>query len=82
MLRWLIGILVFANLLTALFISGIFGTHPLPAASILDPTPLINQVQPDALKVHPLSLAQTADQAQAVVGPSAPAPAIAASELQ
>ncbi|MCX4163977.1 MULTISPECIES: hypothetical protein [Paraburkholderia] len=77
MLRWLIAILLLANVLAFVAMRGVFG--PLPAAGIREPNHLNRQIHADWLKVRALSAADAAD--QAVVGGPAPAPAIAASAL-
>ncbi|CAB3662750.1 hypothetical protein [Paraburkholderia rhynchosiae] len=77
MLRWLIAILFFANLLAFVAVRGAFG--PTPTASGREPNHLGGEVHPDALKVRPVNAAEAAD--QAVVGAPAPATPIAASAL-
>ncbi|RFU47172.1 hypothetical protein [Paraburkholderia sp. DHOC27] len=77
MLRWLIALLVLANLLAFITLTGMFG--PLPYAGVREPSHLTRQIQPDSLKVQALSAAEAAD--QPVVGAPAPSPAIAASAL-
>ncbi|WP_144157833.1 hypothetical protein [Paraburkholderia sp. BCC1885] len=77
MLRWLIAILLLANLFAFAALRGMFG--PLPYAGAREPGHLNRQLHPETLRVQPVSAAEAAD--QAVVGGPAPAPAIAASEL-
>jgi hypothetical protein len=77
LLRWLIGIMVVANLLAVAAVSGMFG--PLPYAGSREPGHLNRQIRPDSLHVQAVAIAEPID--QAVVGAPAPAPAIAASEL-
>ncbi|WP_144111148.1 hypothetical protein [Paraburkholderia sp. BCC1886] len=77
MLRWLIAILFLANLLAFVAVRGVFG--PTPTAGGREPNHLARQIQPESLKVQPVSLAEAAD--QAVVGGPAPAAPVAASEL-
>ncbi len=77
MLRWLIPLLIIANLVAFAAMRGVFG--PLPYAGAREPGHLNRQVHPEWLKVQPLSAAQAAD--LAVVGGPAPTPPIAASAL-
>lgn len=77
MLRWLIVILLLANLVAFALASGMLGA--LPASGAREPDHLNHQVHPEWLKTRPLSAAEAAD--QAVVGQPAPTPAIAASAL-
>ncbi|MGF6726996.1 hypothetical protein P3T43_006388 [Paraburkholderia sp. GAS41] len=77
MLRWLIAILLLANLLAFATLRGMFG--PLPYAGAREPGHLNRQIHPETLRVQPVSAAAPAD--LAVVGAPAPAAPIAASEL-
>jgi hypothetical protein len=77
MLRWLIAILILADLLAFVAVRGVFG--PTPTAGGREPNHLSRQIHPDALKVRPVTAAEAAD--QAVVGGPAPAAPIAASAL-
>lgn len=76
-LRWLIPLLVVANLAAAAAVYGVFGAAPFPAA-IGDryPNP---EVRPEQLSVRAITAAEALD--QAVVGGPAPSPAVAASSL-
>ncbi|WP_118181743.1 hypothetical protein [Paraburkholderia phosphatilytica] len=77
MLRWLIGILILANLVAFGAVRGAFG--PLPSSGPREPAHLNRQVRPEMLRVEPLSSADAAD--QAVVGGPAPSPVVRASTL-
>ncbi|HEY3599369.1 MAG TPA: hypothetical protein VGL08_17880 [Paraburkholderia sp.] len=77
MLRWLITLLVIANLLAFVAVRGMFG--PAPAAGTREPNHLNRQIHPEWLEVRPMSAADAAD--QAVVGGPAPVAPIAASAL-
>ncbi len=77
MLRWLLILLVIANLIAFVAARGMFG--PAPSAGMREPNHLSRQIHPDWLKVQPLSAADAAD--QAVVGGPAPVAPIAASAL-
>jgi hypothetical protein len=77
MLRWLIALLVIANLLAFATARGLFG--PAPAAGAREPSHMGRQIHPDVLRVQPMSAADAAD--QAVVGGPAPVAPIAASAL-
>jgi hypothetical protein len=77
MLRWLIAILVLANVAAFALASGIFS--PLPSSGPREPNHLDRQIHPEWLKVRPISAAEAND--QAIVGTAAPAPAVAASPL-
>jgi hypothetical protein len=77
MLRWLITLLVIANLVAFAAMRGMFG--PVPAAGVREPFHLNRQIHPEWLRVQPMSAADAAD--QAVVGGPAPVAPIAASAL-
>jgi hypothetical protein len=77
MLRWLIALLILANLLMFAVVQGMFG--PLPAAGAREPHHLLQQVHPEALNVRPLHPEDAADQPQ--VGGPVPATNIEASPL-
>ena len=68
MLRWLIGLLILANLIAFAMARGVFG--PTPAAGSREPNHLERQIHPDWLTVRPLSASQAAD--QPVVGGPVP----------
>ncbi|MFM0323744.1 hypothetical protein [Caballeronia glebae] len=69
MLRWLIALLILANLLMFAVMRGVFG--PLPAAGAREPHHLLQQVHPEALATRPLSPDEAFDQPR--VGGPAPA---------
>ncbi|WP_244117996.1 hypothetical protein [Burkholderia gladioli] len=69
MLRWLIAILLVANLVALAAIQGLFG--PPPAAGAREPWHLAQQVRPQAL--HTTAVAQAAEQ-PVVGGPISSAP--------
>jgi hypothetical protein len=77
MLRWLIPILVLANLLMFAVSSGVFG--PLPSAGNREPQHLLQQLHPDWLNTRSLRPDEAAD--QAVVGGPAPQPPVQAAPL-
>ena len=77
MLRWLIVILLLANVLAFGFASGMLGR--LPASGPLEPGPLNRQVHPEWLQAHPITAADAG--AQAIVGRPAPEPTVAAAPL-
>jgi hypothetical protein len=77
MLRWLITILVLANVAAFALASGIFG--PLPSSGPREPNHLEREIHPEWLKVRPISAAEAND--QAVVGTAAPTPSVATSPL-
>jgi hypothetical protein len=77
MLRWLIAILVLANLLAFVLASGVLGA--LPASGEREPSHLNRQIHPDWLTVQPVASADATD--QAVVGGPVPATPIQASTL-
>jgi hypothetical protein len=77
MLRWPIAILFLANVLAFVAVRGVFG--PSPTAGGREPNHLNRQVNPEWLRVQPVTAAEAAD--QPVVGGPAPAVPIAASEL-
>ncbi|AET87986.1 hypothetical protein A9R05_00805 [Burkholderia sp. KK1] len=69
MLRWLIALLILANLLMFTVMRGMFG--PLPAAGAREPHHLLQQVRPEALATRPLGPDEAFDQPR--VGGPAPA---------
>ncbi|KVF73951.1 hypothetical protein WS75_16695 [Burkholderia sp. FL-7-2-10-S1-D7] len=75
MLRWLIAVLILANLLAFVAVRGVFG--PLPAAGPREPEVLSRQVRPDAL--HAMPLAQASD--QPVIGGPIGSPAVTAEPI-
>jgi hypothetical protein len=77
MLRWLIAILVLANLIAFGLASGMLGA--LPASGPREPNHLNRQVHPEWLKTRPISAAEAND--QAIVGNAAPTPAVTAAPL-
>ena len=77
MLRWLIAILVLANLIAFALASGLFG--PLPAAGPRETHHIEREVHPEWLKARPISEAEAAE--QAIVGQPDPTPPIAAAPL-
>jgi hypothetical protein len=77
MLRWLIPVLILANLLMLAVAHGAFG--PLPAAGAREPHHLLLQVRPESLSTRPLSSEDAAD--QAIVGGPAPVARVQASPL-
>lgn len=77
MLRWLIAILVVADLVAFALASGMLG--PLPASGPREPNHLNRQIHPEWLQVRPLSAAEAND--QAIVGKAAPTPAVATTPL-
>lgn len=77
MLRWLLAVLVLANLLMFVVVQGVFG--PLPAAGGREPQHLDRQVHPELVRVRPIGPEEAAD--QPVVGGPAPAAAVQAAPL-
>ncbi len=77
MLRWLIAILVLANLVAFGLASGALG--PLPASGPREPNHLNRQVHPEWLKTQPISAAEANN--QTIVGRAAPEPFVKASPL-
>ncbi|SAK40829.1 hypothetical protein AWB79_00332 [Caballeronia hypogeia] len=69
MLRWLIALLILANLLMFAVMRGTFG--PLPAASAREPHHLTQQVRPEALTTRSIPPEEAFDQPR--VGGPAPA---------
>ncbi|SAK41331.1 hypothetical protein AWB75_00326 [Caballeronia catudaia] len=69
MLRWLIALLILANLLMFIVMRGMFG--PLPAAGAREPHHLLQQVHPEALATRPLGPDEAFEQPR--VGGPAPA---------
>ncbi|QSN61476.1 MULTISPECIES: hypothetical protein [unclassified Caballeronia] len=70
MLRWLIALLILANVLVFALVHGMFGSS-LPAAGAREPHHLLQQVRPETLTTRPLRPEEAADQPQ--VGGPAPA---------
>ncbi|WP_322103697.1 hypothetical protein [Paraburkholderia sp. J41] len=77
MLRWLIAILILANLLAFAAISGVFG--PTPASGNRETTHLSRQIHPERLRVRAILPSESAD-VPTVGGPVAQ-PAVQASAL-
>jgi hypothetical protein len=77
MLRWLIAILVLANMLAFALASGMLG--PLPSSGPREPNHLNRQVHPEWLKTRPISSAEAGE--QAIVGAPTIQPAVAAAPL-
>ncbi|SAK84301.1 hypothetical protein [Caballeronia ptereochthonis] len=77
MLRWLITLLILANLLMFAVMRGAFG--PLPAAGAREPHHLLQQVHPEALTTRALHPEESFDQPR--VGGPAPAANVQASPL-
>jgi hypothetical protein len=69
MLRWLIALLILANLLMFAVMRGMFG--PLPAAGAREPHHLLQQVHPETLTTRSIHLEDAFDQPH--VGGPAPA---------
>jgi hypothetical protein len=69
MLRWLIALLILANLLMFAVVRGTFG--PLPAAGAREPPHLLQQVHPEALTTRSIHPEEAFDQPR--VGGPAPA---------
>ncbi len=78
MLRWLLALLLLANILAFVTMRGLFG--PSPAAGPREPNHLNRQVRPDQLRVQPMAAADATE--LAVVGGPAPIAPIAASALR
>lgn len=78
MLRWLIALLVLANLIAFGLASGKLG--PLPSSGPREPGHLNRQVRPEGLKARPIAAAEAGD--QAIVGKPSPEPAVAATPLE
>ncbi|CAM2147936.1 MULTISPECIES: hypothetical protein [Paraburkholderia] len=77
MLRWLIAILILANLLAFAAIRGLFG--PTPASGSLERQHLNRQIHPEGLTVRPIKPSESVD--VPVVGGPVADPAIQASTL-
>jgi hypothetical protein len=77
MLRWLVAILIIANLLMFAVARGAFG--PLPSAGGREPHHLLQQVRPESLAARPLGADEAGD--QAVVGGPAPAAPVQSTPL-
>ena len=71
MLRWLVAVLIIANLLMFAVARGAFG--PLPSAGGREPHHLLQQVRPDSLTVRPLR-PEDAGELPVVGGPAPAAP--------
>lgn len=69
MLRWLITLLILANLLMFAVMHGMFG--PLPAAGAREPHHLLQQVHPEALTTRAIHPEEAFDQPR--IGGPAPA---------
>jgi hypothetical protein len=68
MLRWLLALLLLANLVIFVVVQG--GLGPLPSAGVREPQHLDRQFHPELVRVHPIGPEESAD--QAVVGAPAP----------
>jgi hypothetical protein len=77
MLRWLITLLILANLLMLAVTRGMFG--PLPAAGAREPHHLLQQVHPEALTTRAIHPEDAFDQPR--VGGPAPAANVQAAPL-
>ena len=77
MLRWLIAILILANLLAFAAIGGVFG--PTPASGSRETQHLNRQIHPERLQVRPIRPSESAD--VATVGGPVAQPAVQASSL-
>ncbi|WP_116134759.1 hypothetical protein [Trinickia diaoshuihuensis] len=77
MLRWLIAILLLANMIAFALASGMLG--PLPAAGPIESNHIERQVHPEWLKATPISEAQSAE--QVIIGQPDPSPALNAAPL-
>ncbi|TAM00837.1 MAG: hypothetical protein EPN70_21085 [Paraburkholderia sp.] len=79
MLRWLIAILILANLAAFAAISGVFG--PTPASGMRVSHPLNRQIHPERLTVRPILPSESVD-VPLVGGPIAEPPVEASSLAQ
>jgi hypothetical protein len=77
MLRWLIAILILANLLAFGAIRGVFG--PTPASGARDSRPLTRQIHPERLSVRPILPSESID--VPVVGGPVALPAVQTTTL-
>ncbi|WP_027793338.1 hypothetical protein [Paraburkholderia acidipaludis] len=77
MLRWLLAILIIANLLAFGALRGVFG--PTPASGLRDTQPLTRQIHPERLGVRPITASESVD--VPVVGGPVADPAVQASTL-
>jgi hypothetical protein len=77
MLRWLIAILIVANLVAFAAIRGLLG--PTPASGSRDSRPLTRQIHPERLAVRPIPASESVD--VPVVGGPVADPAVQASTL-
>lgn len=77
MLRWLIGLLVLANVVVFVIAQG--SVSPLPAASTREPQHLERQLHPELVRVRPIGPEESAD--QAVVGGPTPTPTVQAAPI-
>jgi hypothetical protein len=77
MLRWLLAILILANLLAFATLRGVFG--PTPASGQRDTQPLNRQIHPERLGVRPIPASESVD--VPVVGGPVADPAVQASTL-
>lgn len=77
MLRWLIALLVTANLIAFGLASG--ALSPPPSSGPREPGHLNRQVRPEWLKTRPISAAEAGE--QAIVGKPAPEPSVVETPL-
>jgi hypothetical protein len=77
MLRWLLAILILANVLAFAALRGVFGTTP--ASGLRDTLPLTRQIHPERLGVRPIPASESVD--VPVVGGPVADPAVQASTL-
>ncbi len=77
MLRWLIPILIVANLLAFAAINGLFG--PTPSSGTRETQHLSRQIHPERLAVRAITEAESVD--QPIVGGPAPVAPVQASSL-
>ena len=77
MLRWLIALLILANIAMFALMRGLLG--PLPAAGAREPHHLVQQVHPEALTTHAIHPEDAFDQPR--VGGPAPAANVQTSPL-
>jgi hypothetical protein len=61
MLRWLIAVLLLANVLAFALASGMLG--PLPSSGPREPNHLYRQIHPEWLKTQPMSSAEASERA-------------------
>ncbi|MGG1945124.1 hypothetical protein AB1286_09955 [Trinickia sp. NRRL B-1857] len=77
MLRWLIAILLLANMIAFALASGMLG--PLPAAGPIESNHIERQIHPEWLKAKPITEAEAAG--QVIVGQPDPSPSVSATPL-